>query len=170
MDDLKFLRKAYTLAYNASTDGSTQNGAIIVSDRGEMVAQGANHFPRDVKDIPARWVRPIKYKYVEHAERNAIYDAAKKGVSTHNLTMYAAWAACSDCARAIIQAGIKRVVTHHDPLALTRLGQKTSDMWIEEISHAITMLKESGVTLDYYEDKLFEDDFTILYNGQRVSP
>ena len=143
MNDIIYLIETYTLANRLSTDKSTQNGAFIVDRNGQIIASGANHFPKGVENLPERWIRPVKYKYVEHAERNAVYDAARNGVKTDGCTMYAAWAACSDCARAIIQSGIKRVVTHHDPLATTRLGQPTSAMWLEEISHALAMLKEA---------------------------
>ena len=105
------LRKAYNYASIVSSDLNTQNGAIIVNN-GEIISMGANSIPLNVKIDDNRLKRPDKYNYIEHAERNAIYNAAKQGKSTYGATMYCPWFACTDCARAIIQSGIKKVVGH----------------------------------------------------------
>lgn len=94
-----------------SKDRSRKVGSIIVDDRQVMIASGWNGFPRGVDDnIVERHERPLKYKYTEHAERNAIYNAAANGHSTRGCTMYLMWYPCCDCARAIIQSGIINVV------------------------------------------------------------
>jgi dCMP deaminase len=68
----------------------------------------------DPDEVPERWSRDggVKYEWVEHGERNAIYNAARNGVSVRGATMYLNYAVecCCDCTRAIIQSGIKRVV------------------------------------------------------------
>ena len=111
--DVEFMLEAYRWAEKFSTDPSTQNGAVLVSfdgwRDGQIVAWGANHFPQGVLESDERWQRPLKYSYVEHAERNAIFDAAARGVATAGLTMYVPWFACADCGRAIIQAGISNI-------------------------------------------------------------
>jgi dCMP deaminase len=146
MNDLDYIKEAYLIAKDFSTDPSTQNGAILVDKDGPIVALGANHFPQGVKDIPERWVRPLKYSYVEHAERNAIYDAAKNGTATKGLVMYCPWFACTDCARAIIQAGITKVVGHDTPI-----HGEGSKSWQDSIKIANTMLDEAGI--EYYNVK-----------------
>lgn len=146
MNELDRLKAAYLVAQGYSTDPSTQNGAILVNGRGIIVASGANHFPKGVKDSPDRWIRPLKYSYVEHAERNSIYDAAKHGVATEGLVMYCPWFACTDCARAIIQAGITKVVGHDTPI-----HGEGSKSWQDSIAIANTMLDEAGI--EYYNVK-----------------
>lgn len=95
-----------------SKDERTQIGAVIVGVDNEIVSTGYNSFPRGINDdIPERQERPEKYFWFEHAERNAIYNAARIGVSTLGTTMYMTCGiSCADCARAIISAGIKKVV------------------------------------------------------------
>ena len=94
-----------------SKDKSTKVGAVIVDRRNVILAIGWNGFPRYVDDdVEERHERPIKYKWTEHAERNAIYNAASKGIEVLDSTIYIPWYPCADCARAIIQSGIVEVV------------------------------------------------------------
>lgn len=143
---LFYLKLAYQVAAEKSTDPSTQNGAVLVSPlrslEGKPVREfiaSANFFPEGVKESQERWVRPLKYKFVEHAERNVIYLAAKRGFKTEGATMYVPWFACADCARAIIQAGITEVVGHDYP------PHKEQTSWKESIEIADKMLEEAGV-------------------------
>jgi len=162
-NDLKFIKKAYEIGKRYGTDPSTQNGAIIVNeDTGEIISYGANYFPNNVIDLPERWERPIKYSYVEHAERNAIYQAVFNGESVRGLTMYCYWAACADCARAIIQSGIRRLVTHKI------IMDATPDHWKASIEVAFQMMREAGVQLDQVEDPI--DDIQIRFNGKLWTP
>ena len=89
-----------------SKDESTQIGAVIVGKDKEIVSTGYNSFPRGINDKKKeRQERPEKYFWFEHAERNAIYNAARIGVSTKGTTMYLSCGVpCSDCARGIINA------------------------------------------------------------------
>ena len=103
-----------TLAHTVklkSKDVNTQIGAIIVGRDKEIVSTGYNSFPRGLQDnLKERQERPEKYYWFEHAERNAIYNAARIGVSTKGTTMYLSCGIpCSDCARGIINAGITRI-------------------------------------------------------------
>lgn len=99
------------LAATWSKDRSRTCGAVIVDNRNALVSIGWNGFPRGVNDdVEARHERPAKYKWTEHAERNAIYNAAANGHPTKGCTMYLPWYPCADCARAIIQSGITAVV------------------------------------------------------------
>lgn len=94
-----------------SKDRSTKVGAVIVDHRNVLLSIGWNGFPRGLNDdIDERHERPIKYKWFEHAERNAIYNAASKGIELLDATIYIPWYPCADCARAIIQSGIVEVV------------------------------------------------------------
>lgn len=96
-----------------SKDRSTQVGAVVVGNGHAVLSMGYNGFPRGVNDdIDLRHERPTKYLFTEHAERNAIYSAARNGVSLLGSTIYITGGgfACADCARAIIQAGIKEAI------------------------------------------------------------
>lgn len=144
--DIHNLRYAYRVAAEQSTDPSTQNGAVLVnfnhtpsSPNGLILWSAANHFPYKVAETPERWQRPLKYSYVEHAERNVIYGAARNGIRTEGLTLYVPWYACADCARAIIQAGIGEVVGHK------AIFDRTMDRWKDSIAVALGMLDEAGV-------------------------
>lgn len=126
-----------------SPDPSTQNGSILADREGGLYTPvletlSCNEFPFDVKYTDDRWERPAKYAYIEHAERNSIYRAALLGIPTEGLTMFCPWAACADCARAIIQCGLDELVTV-DPTG------NTSERWQESIAVAMGMLAEAGV-------------------------
>lgn len=94
-----------------SKDRSRTCGAVIVDERNVLVSVGWNGFPRGINDeVDARHERPVKYLWTEHAERNAIFNAAANGHKIAGCTMYLPWYPCADCARAIIQSGIKEIV------------------------------------------------------------
>lgn len=160
---LKFLKAAYTLSLQ-SPDQSTQNGSVIVDESDRIVGEGFNVFPTGVQETEERWERPLKYQYIEHAERNAIYDAAKRGNSTDGLTMYCPWSACVDCARAIIQSGIKTLVGHENIRAKVR----SNDKWLVQIGIADEMLKEAGVELILVE--AFINAAPVRFEGNLWTP
>jgi dCMP deaminase len=94
-----------------SKDRSRQCGAVIVDSHQRLISIGWNGFPRGINDdVDERHERPIKYKWTEHAERNALYNCAAAGHPTCNCTMFIPWYPCADCARAIIQSGIIEIV------------------------------------------------------------
>lgn len=111
--DRKFVKMAQFIADEFSKDDSTKVGAVVVGPDHELRTTGFNGFPRGINDEdPDLWVRPLKYSIVEHAERNAFYNATRTGVSLNGCTMYVNFEpiACTDCARGIIQTGIIRIV------------------------------------------------------------
>jgi len=145
-----------------SPDPSTQNAAVLISRDGEILEDTLvlNTFPEGVDVSEERWERPVKYHHVEHAERNAIYAAARAGIQTHGKIMVCVWAACSDCARAIIQAGIACLVRYKDG------GDAVT--WNDSISIADSMMLEAGVEIITIEEPL--DGFPVLRrNGQAWS-
>lgn len=136
--DEYFMKIAETVALK-SKDESTKIGAVIVGPNHEIRSTGFNGFPRGFSDNdPSKQVRPIKYKFFEHAERNAIYNAARFGASVDGCTIYCPWPPCSDCARAIIQSGIKRVIN-------SILLQDVPERWMEDMIIAREMLVDCGV-------------------------
>jgi len=100
------------LAASRSTDESTHAGAVIVRPDNSVVSTGYNGPIRgmDIDDVPQ--TRPEKYFYMEHGERNAIYNAAKNQGGLDGCRLYVNFLPCADCARAIVQAGITEVIVH----------------------------------------------------------
>ncbi|NBT76116.1 MAG: CMP deaminase [Betaproteobacteria bacterium] len=151
-----FLRVACNVARTQSDDPHTQNGAVLVAERGENVA-AANTLPPDVQHRAERLERPMKYNYIEHAERNVIYTAARLGIPTKRATLYCPWFACTDCARAIIIAGIHEVVGLAYPEA--------HGSWKESIERADEMLREAGIICRRITDKV---GVKLLRDGKEI--
>ena len=95
-----------------SKDPSTKVGAVVIGKDGQVLSQGYNGFPRRIRDTEERWAnKERKYELVVHAEMNAIYNASLSGVSLRGATLYVyGLPICNECAKGIIQCGIKKVV------------------------------------------------------------
>ena len=129
-----------------SKDQSTQIGAVVVGEGRNVLSTGYNSFPRGLDDsLQERQERPEKYFWMEHAERNAIYNAALEGISLKNSTIYlTSGLPCMDCARGIVNSGIKivwckRVCT-----------TKNKEKWEESQKKSLQLLNECGVEVCYY--------------------
>jgi dCMP deaminase len=101
------------LAAQRSKDPNTQVGACIVDDSKRILSTGYNGFPQGCSDDEFPWNRDeakgdTKYQFVVHAELNAILNASGKNL--FGSTVYVALFPCNECAKAIIQSGIKEVV------------------------------------------------------------
>ena len=109
--DTRFLDLAEHIA-GWSKDPSRKIGAIAVGSQGQILAQGYNGFPRGIEDLSFRYEnREEKYKLVVHAEMNVIYNASYNGVSLNDSTLYVyGLPVCHECAKGIIQVGIKNVI------------------------------------------------------------
>ena len=138
---LRFMEVAELVA-TWSKDTSTKTGAVVVGPDREIRATGYNGLVRGVDDNkPERLERPTKYDFFEHAERNAIYNACLTGTSLKGCVMYATHAPCTDCARAIIQAGIAMVVTHK-----VEIDENTpQNTWRDKLGYSREMFDEAGV-------------------------
>ncbi len=123
-----------------SKDPSTQVGAVTVGSKKEVLSQGFNGFPRGIHDTDERYNhRETKYKFVVHAEMNAIYNATYSGTSLDGATLYVhGLPICSECAKGIIQVGIKKVVIKKS---------KELDNWNESVQLSQEMFDEAGVEL-----------------------
>lgn len=122
-----------------SKDPSRKIGAVAVGDKGQLLAQGYNGFPRGIKDTDERLNnREEKYKYVVHAEMNVIYNASHSGVSLDGADLYVyGLPICSECAKGIIQVGIKQV------FILTE--EEIPPIWVESWERTRLMFKEAGI-------------------------
>jgi len=139
--DIRFL-KMCQLVSTWSKDPSTKVGAAIVDTDNRIVSIGFNGYPTGVKDDNSLNIREEKYKKVVHGELNCLLFANTK-VKGYTIYVYPL-PPCSQCASAIIQSGIKRVVT------LLPEGE-LKERWKESNSIAESMFLDSGVDLVYLE-------------------
>jgi dCMP deaminase len=105
-----------------SKDPNTQVGACIVSEDNKILSMGYNGFPMGCSDDDFPWTRegdPLenKYFYTTHSELNAILNY--RGGSLEGAKLYVSLFPCNECAKAIIQAGIKTIVYESDKYAMT---------------------------------------------------
>lgn len=145
--DEMFILQAALIAQK-SKDPSTKVGCIIVNDDNVILSTGFNGFPRGINEnVEHRWRRPEKYNWVEHAERNAIYNAARVGVQLNGARAYLNWEPkpCADCTRALIQAGIKEIIGPNRTFTGKGAGKHYS------IDHAELMLDEVGIKVRYFQ-------------------
>jgi dCMP deaminase len=138
MDWQKYL---YGFAKHASLKSKdpTKVGAILVGKDNTVLLTAYNGNPIKVHDTEKRRERPEKYLYVSHAEQNLIAFAARKGVSTEGCDIYCTHHPCSNCAKSIIQAGIKKIYC----------GDELTSMPKEEFVAASEMLNEAGVVIEF---------------------
>jgi len=108
-----YLHHAYKMAQQ-SPDPSTQVGAVIVNPTLGPLSHGFNKPPDRINMTDDMLNSKDKNYYIEHAERNAILDGLHAKYDLEGCTMYSTWAACPDCARAIIACGIVKVVSHKE--------------------------------------------------------
>ncbi|HIW14860.1 MAG: deoxycytidylate deaminase [Acutalibacteraceae bacterium] len=132
------------LASCRSKDPNTQVGACIVSPENIILSTGYNGFPVGCSDDEYPWEREgehTKYPYVVHAELNAILNAS--GKSLRGARIYVDLFPCNECAKAIIQSGIREVIYLSDKYAETpaTLASKR-------------MLRSAGVTVRHLETGL----------------
>lgn len=102
-----------TAMEECSTDMETKVGCVVTDPLGNILVTGANHHTSGVWKTQKNSTRPEKYDWIEHAERNAIYDAARRGIALEGASMHIRGFPCVECARAIAQAGIKNL--YHGP-------------------------------------------------------
>jgi dCMP deaminase len=147
MNWVSYYRQLANTVKLKSKDKYTQIGAVIVGKDGEIVSTGYNSFPRGLDDgLDYRQERPEKYYWFEHAERNAIYNAARIGVSTKGTTMYLSCGLpCADCARGIINSGVKRIFCE-------RVDVTKGELWKESQERSWDMFMETGVKVCFYDD------------------
>lgn len=125
-----------------SKDPNTKVGAVAVGDKGQILSQGYNGFPRGILDTSDRLNdRETKYKYVVHAEMNVIYNATYSGVSLDGAKLYVyGLPVCSECAKGIIQVGIKEVYVAQDCIDLR-------PHWFESFQQTLDMFSEAGISV-----------------------
>ena len=117
-------------------------GAVLVTAATELAA--CNDFPPGIKPLPERAVGDNRFVWLEHAERTAIFEAARRGIAIDGATLLSTDFPCTDCARAIVLTGIKTVVAsrpdYEDPV------------WGKSFRTSTTILAEGGVELVFLSE------------------
>ncbi|WP_308567652.1 dCMP deaminase family protein [uncultured Eubacterium sp.] len=140
-----------------SKDPSTQVGACIVSDDNKIMSVGYNGFPRGCSDDEFPWERSAenanetKYPFVCHAELNAILNAGGHNLSGSRI--FVALFPCNECAKAIIQSGIKEVVYISDKYSDTD-GTRASKRMLNSAGVKLTKFKSDSkqITISFNEE------------------
>ncbi len=136
------------LSSKRSKDPSTQVGACIVDEDNKVVSIGYNGMPRQLDESKLTWEKGeglnSKYLYVCHAEFNAILNI-RNGSSLKGCTLYVTLFPCNECAKAIIQTGIKKIIY-------------LSDKYADSVSTLASkkMFELAGVKLEKYQGRYSE--------------
>lgn len=133
------IEKAVELAITAAQQSPGRPrkvGAVLILVDGHSIV-ACNDFPRGVRDIESRHRDSERLLWIEHAERNAIFAAARQGRSTARATLVTTFHPCVDCARAIVQAGITELHTLKPNFA--------DPVWGRTFSCSRDILAEGGV-------------------------
>jgi len=144
--DTRFFQLCHLTA-TWSEDRRRKVGAVIVGAANEVRAIGYNGLPRGVSGKVDERHSPEereKYHWFEHAERNAIYNAARAGTSVQGCRLYVSLFPCADCARGIIQSGIVQVNTFDRP--------DKDDNFERSFEVALTMFEEAQIELRIFSE------------------
>ncbi len=164
---IQYFRLIRLMANLFSKDESTKVGALFITpETYEILTLGYNGMPRGIDEKNGkRWERPIKYDFTEHAERNAIFNAARTGTSLLGSICIVTLFPCCDCARGIIQSGARMLVTL-DPFI--NVDQEALERWGNKWKTSIEMLNEAGVEIYYLKEedvKMNDGEVVKLMDG-----
>lgn len=155
--DQYFISMAY-LASMKSKDPATKVGTVIVDEDHEILATGYNNFPRGFDDSVERYNdKALKLRMIVHSEMNACMSAARKNISLKGGTAYVTWAPCEKCALALIQSGVKTVVTHKE--------NPVPESWSDTTDFAKGLLSEAGVVYREWSGMLVTP---VIFTGGRI--
>lgn len=131
----KYMTIAHAVAGMSKDD--TKVGAVVVGASNEIRSIGYNGAPRGCKaDEDDR--RAEKLWWFSHAELNSITNAARVGIPLEGSTLYTTHYPCMDCAKAVVQAGIKKVV-------VGEMTERFKTRWAEHIKRSEVLFKECGI-------------------------
>ena len=145
--DLEFLNLALNVANRTDDPQAIERpivavGAAIARDR-TLIATSANQVPPQLRTLPRYRPENLagtdRYDLIEHAERSAIYDAARRGVALNGASLYCTRFPCAHCARAIVGSGIARLIVPKGA------RDEASPRWEESQAAARVLLKDAGV-------------------------
>lgn len=141
--DRRFLKIAEEIK-NWSKDPGTKVGSVLVENR-RILATGYNGFPQNLSDSLDRYNnREYKLQVTVHSEVNAILNAAKNGTKVEGSTLYVTFPPCTQCASAVIQAGVVKIVCPNP--------NKAPERWRQNFLAANDLFCEAGVQVLYYSN------------------
>lgn len=159
------MRLAFDMA-KRSRDPNTNVGAVLFDKSDDvLLGSGANGIKYPIKETPDRLIAPKKYFYMEHAERNALFNAIRHGATASEIegsTLYCTWAACADCARSLIAFGIKKIVTSE----LNLMEDIRNPQWNDSIDAAIEMFNDAGCEFVIHQEK--NEEVNVLIRGKLI--
>ena len=133
------LKACYEYA-SQSNHPSTHNAALLV-DNDKIILRGKNILPPGVNELNERYEGDNKHIYLNHAERDVVYKAARKGIKTEGLMMVMPWLPCIPCANAIISSGIDKLVVHKQMI------ERTRRKWQKELKDAVQIMEEARIKI-----------------------
>jgi dCMP deaminase len=127
-----------------SPDEQTKVGAVLISKTGRQIASGFNGFLRGAPDHLLPKTRPDKYEYMQHAERNLLYNCLDEGISTRSCTVITTLSPCEECLRACWQAGITTIIYRDLYFSSNDFYLKLPDVCVDIVQgNGYTVLKMS---------------------------
>lgn len=158
------MKQAYRYGEKNSHDTSTRLGALLVEPaNGYIKMKGANRYLSGaMENDPQNHERPRKYAYIEHAERDVLYQCWNGTLNPRGLIMVAPWACCADCARAIAYSGVTLLVVHKQAC------EKAPDRWKESIEFGWDILAKRSVAVYQWDGEV--GDCANLFNGEEWRP
>ncbi len=136
-----------------SKDPSTQVGAVIIDKKTrKVISSGYNGFPRNLDDNQIPQERPEKYLYVVHAELNAILHALR---DLTDCSLYVTVFPCSECMKAVVQTGIKKVVYLNELSGENWEASKNATMKLAELAKIeVTKFDSNNEIIDYLQSQV----------------
>ena len=133
-----------------SCETSSRNACVVTSPDNVVLSQGYVGMPRGVEPNWRRLnERPYKYFWHEHAERNAINNAARQGVALNGCTFYITGDPCASCARGIVSVGCERLVLPQQGYFTDRKNDAPESDWTPSLEAAKELLKDARVDVVY---------------------
>lgn len=167
--DRYFFQEAWKYAQKSSDDSGTKHGVVIVRGS-EIIAYGANQILDGVEKTKERLTKPELYDWIYHAERNALSDAGKKGISVIGAKMYCPWLPCIPCAQEVISSGIEEVVFHKDTNIFADGKEGKADWGQSKALELIGAAKH--IDYRFISGKIFdkEANFYLKFRNKDFSP
>lgn len=150
--DLYFIAMSLLISQR-SLDPSTKHGAVFVADDNSVLSIGYNGPLRGCDDSKIPLNRENKYPYFVHAEENGIINAARKGVSLLNSTLYVSGEPCEKCLRMIIGVGVKKII--YGPIkssCVNEESQKIIKNLLLNQNIEIKIIDDKNKILDFYKN------------------
>jgi dCMP deaminase len=143
---IKFYKLASVQAELFSKDPSKKVCALFIAPEShQILSAGYNGLPRKIKETDERWNKPEKYNFIVHAEKNGIYNACRNGVSLKDSICIVTFFPCSECARALIQVGVKTIISPYPDFDHITYG--------ESFKYSLEMFKEVDISILYINNE-----------------